>query len=433
MTALIGLLVKSIGYNIIHIQNEMPTLIGLLVLSIFIFKSLEILNDKSNMRGIKILSLFFIAVFFYFNTLISNLFFFFFVFVFLIFVKFKTRLVYPINIYVLFLFYCCFTLFYSESYWYGSLMILKLVLPFLFLMVGYSLIDTKDKFRTFLLKSQKYFIPFAILSTAPFVNLFKPYIKILATYEAGNAELFVTLQCISLALFFLTKEKQYLIKFVILSLPYVTLIRRTCMGAGAIVFGVAYYFKKGYKAVLPIVLMIVLSIGVIVSVPSLKERFFGGDKGDVSGLSTTELLSVDNIGTSGRSYMWQYVTEKFYHGNEFFGCGLGTMKEYLRNNVQDETAHFEMLHNDHLHLLIETGLLGVLIYSTFFIVVIFMALSIMRKRSVDITLRVAAFCALSTTLSLLFCMFFSNMLSKLTPIAITFLFIGIFLRLKKNA
>lgn len=433
MQALIGLYVLSKDHSAIFSWNSMTTLIGLLVLSIFILRCIAILSEKSNIRGIKILSLFFIAVFFYFNTLVSNLIYFFFVLIFLGFGNIKLRVSYPINIYVVFLLYCCWTLSYSESYWYGSLMILKLVLPFLFLMVGYSLIDTKDKFRTFLLKSQKYFIPFAILCTAPFVNLFKPYIKIFTTYEAGNAELFVTLQCISLALFFLTKEKQYLIKFVILSLPYITLIRRTCMGAGAIVFGVAYYFKKGYKAVLPIVLMLVLSVGAVVSIPSLKERFFGGDKGDVSGLSTAELLSVDNIGTSGRSYMWQYVTEKFYYGNEMMGCGLGTMKEYLRNNVQGETAHFEMLHNDHLHLLIETGWLGVLIYSTFFIVVIFMALSIMRKRSVDITLRVAAFCALSTTLSLLFSMFFSNMLSKLIPIAITFLFIGIFLRLKKNA
>ena len=410
----------------------MATAVGLIILSIFIIKCIEILKAKSNMWSIKILSLYIIAVFFYFNTLVSNLIFFFFVFVFIFFTKTKLQEIYPANIYVVFLLYCCLTLSYSESLWYGSMMILKLLLPFIFLMIGYCLVDTREKFLTFLYRSQKYVIPLAILSSEPFVSLFKPYIKIFTSYEAGNTEIYVTLLCIPLALFFMTKKKKYLIKSIILSLPFVTLIRRTCIGAATIVAGIAYYFRKGYKAIAPITFMLVILVIAIASVPALRDRFFGGDKGDMSGLSTKELMSVDNIGTSGREFMWHYVTEKFYNGNEIFGCGLGTMKAFLRNNVKGETAHFEILHNDHLHLLIETGLLGVILYSTFFLIVIYMSFKKLRKHNTDIVIRTSAFCALSTTLSLLFCMFFSNILSMLTSIAVTFLFIGIFLRLQKQ-
>ena len=410
----------------------MATAVGLIILSIFIIKCIEILKAKSNMWSIKILSLYIIAVFFYFNTLVSNLIFFFFVFVFIFFTKTKLQEIYPANIYVVFLLYCCLTLSYSESLWYGSMMILKLLLPFIFLMIGYCLVDTREKFLTFLYRSQKYVIPLAILSSEPVVSLVKPNNKIFTAYEAGNTEIYVTLLCIPLALFFMTKEKKYLIKSIILSLPFVTLIRRTCIGAATIVAGIAYYFRKGYKAIAPITFMLVILVIAIASVPALRDRFFGGDKGDMSGLSTKELMSVDNIGTSGREFMWHYVTEKFYNGNEIFGCGLGTMKAFLRNNVKDETAHFEILHNDHLHLLIETGLLGVILYSTFFLIVIYMSFKKLRKHNTDIVIRTSAFCALSTTLSLLFCMFFSNILSMLTSIAVTFLFIGIFLRLQKQ-
>ena len=164
----------------------MATAVGLIILSIFIIKCIEILKAKSNMWSIKILSLYIIAVFFYFNTLVSNLIFFFFVFVFIFFTKTKLQEIYPANIYVVFLLYCCLTLSYSESLWYGSMMILKLLLPFIFLMIGYCLVDTREKFLTFLYRSQKYVIPLAILSSEPFVSLFKPYIKIFTSYEAGN-------------------------------------------------------------------------------------------------------------------------------------------------------------------------------------------------------------------------------------------------------
>lgn len=410
----------------------MDIALGGIVLLVFILRTRYLcFNSHIKYRKTRILSLFILSTFFYFNTLISNILFFFFVVV-LLFMSKKKEIEYPINLYVIFLLYCCSTLFYSESLWYGSMMILKLTLPLCFLIIGYSIIDSTEKFRYFLFLSYKYFIPIVILSSDPIVSYGKKYVKIFASWEAGNTELYVALLCIPISLFFLTMKKKYLFGSIVCTFPFFTLVRRTCIGGGAIVASVAYYFKKGWKAFIPIFLGTCLLLLSIVTIPALRERFFGGDKGDMSGLSGKELLSVENVSTSGRDYMWAYVIDKFYVGNEIFGCGLGTMKVYLRQNVSGETAHFEILHNDHLHLLIETGIVGVVLYVLFFGVVSIKSFNVMRNKKYDYTLRVSALCALMTTLSTLFCMYFSNVLSMLTSIAVTFLFIGIFLRLKSN-
>lgn len=411
----------------------MALILGIIVLIVLIWRSIHILFAPSvKYRKLRILSLFVLSTFFYFSTLISNLIFFFFVFMLLLITKIR-KIIYPIYIYIIFLAYCCITLFYSESLWFGSMMVLKLTLPLLFLMFGYSIIDSKEKFIYFLHSSYKFFIPIAILSSNPIVALGKEHVKVFASWEAGNTELYVALLCIPISLYFFTKKVKYLFGSLVFTLPYFTLIRRTCIGGAAIVASVAYYFKKGIKAFIPIFIGMCLLVMAIVTIPALRERFFGGDKGDMSGLSTKELLSAENVSTSGRDYMWAYVTNKFYVGNEIFGCGLGTMKSYLRENVSGETAHFEILHNDHLHLLIETGIVGVVLFGLFFSVILIKSYFIIRKKKVDYTLRIAAFCSFATALSTLFCMYFSNVLSMLTSIAITFLFIGIFLRLEYDS
>ena len=411
----------------------MAFILGIIVLLAFIWRSLY-LTFVSNIkyRKLKILSLYILSTFFYFNTLISNLIFFYFLSLLLLLSVKKIKVPFPSNLYVIFLLYSCITLFYSESLWYGSMMILKLTIPFLFLMIGYNIVDSEVKFHTFLFKSYKYFVPIAILSSDPIVTLGKQYVKIFTSWESGNTYIYLVLICIPISLYFLTKKLKYVFESLIFTFPYLTLVRRASIGGAAIVASVAYYFKKGWKAFIPIFLGICLLVVSIVTIPALRDRFFGGDKGDMSGLSNRELLSAENVSTSGRDYMWAYVLDKFYVDNEIYGCGLGTMKSFLRNNASGETEHFEILHNDHLHILIETGMVGIILYEIFFLGIIISSLKVIRNNRYDFSIRVSAFCSLSMTISMLFCMYFGNLLSALNPLAVTFLFIGIFLRMKQN-
>ena len=132
--------------------------------------------------------------------------------------------------------------------------------------------------------------------------------------------------------------------------------------------------------------------------------------------------------------MWKQVKDMFYVGNEIWGCGLGTMKSYLRGNEErGETEHFAMLHNDHLHLLIETGLVGIGILSFFAFSVIISLVRNMRNIPDKKSGRYAAnFCALASFLAIVFCMFFSNILSQVWEIVVCFMFIGMAMGLNEK-
>lgn len=410
----------------------MATAIGLAIIFTLLVKCLNILTGRDAMGNIKILSLFVTASFLYFTSPIRNIIYFFFVIILLLQIRKKIVFVAPINIYLIFLAYGCLTLTYSNSLKYGIMMVLKLVLPLLCYLIGYATVDSKEKFIKFLCLSNKYFIVLALLCSEPIVSTFKPHMKIFVSWESGNTYIFAILLCIPLALYALTNNKKYLIESLIFSLPYITLIRRACFGAAVISSSIFLFFKKGLKAIIPICLGLLFVIIATLYIPSVRDRVFGGDKGDVSGMSNTELLSTDNISSSGRDFMWEYVIEKFYVGNEIWGCGLGSMKSFLRNNVKGETEHFEMLHNDHLHILIETGNVGIILYSLFFITVIFKAFNVLRRENIDYVVRVSALCSLMSMSSTLFCMYYGNLLSELSAIGFSFLLTGIFFKLDKQ-
>lgn len=410
----------------------MATVIGFVIIFTLLVKCLNILKRRDNMCNIQILSLFLTASFFYFTTTISTIIHFLFVIILLLQIRKKIVFAAPINIYLIFLTYCCLTLTYSISLKYGIMMVLKLVLPLLCYLIGYAIVDSKEKFIKFLHLSNKYFIILAILCSEPIVSTFKPYIKIFVSWESGNTYIFVALMCIPLALYALTNKKKYLIESLIFSLPYITLIRRASIGGAVIASSIFLYFKKGFRAIIPICFGMILIIAAALYIPSIRERVFGGDKGDVSGMSTKELMSTDNISSSGRDYMWAYTIEKFYVGNEIWGCGLGSMKGFLRDNFKGETEHFEMLHNDHLHILIETGIVGIFLYSVFFITVIIKAFNVIKRKSKDYVVRISALCSLMSISSALFCMYYGNLLSELSAIGFSFLLTGIFFKLNKQ-
>lgn len=413
----------------------MNILLGLIFVIYIVFKISITYNKRisKNDKVINILSLFIFANFFYFSQQIDNTIYFILLGALLIFQIKSLRFNNYLRIYLIFLLYSTLTLSYSQSIVEGLKMILKFILPILFLIIGYSTIINKDTFIKFLYKSKKYFIPLSIISCLPalLADFTKEY-HIFRSWVAGNAYSCTLLACIPLSLYYLTKNKKYLINSIIMGTPAFALIRRAAIGGYFLIISTYLYMRKGIRSILILSFCLITFISIILAVPSMRERFFGGDKGDVTQKSNSEILSsTDNISTSGREFMWAYVIEKFYVGNEIKGCGLGSMKKFLRDNTEGESAHFEILHNDHLHILIETGLIGIILYELFYVVIIFSSFKIMVNREKDPVLRISAMCSLAMTLALIFFMYFGNLLSVPFSISIPYLFIGFFLKLNK--
>ena len=92
--------------------------------------------------------------------------------------------------------------------------------------------------------------------------------------------------------------------------------------------------------------------------------FFEGVDVDISLLQDAAILEA--INTHGRNDIWLSVFNTFYVGHEWFGSGLGTVKDWLLS-PKNTTGSFDLLHNDWLHLLCETGLIGIILLILFYI------------------------------------------------------------------
>ena len=334
----------------------------------------------------------------------------------------------PFYLYIIFLVYCAInTLFLSTSYHFGLLMIIKLFVPFMFLIYGYNVFKSGNEFYYFAKRVAAIIPFFAIVSSYP-ISLLREYTSaFMKAWSAGDVEIFAVLLSIPLSLFLIENQKKHFVTAVCCMLPPLSMIRRTVLGSQFSVATIFAMIKKGVKSIIPIGLMVAVALVAVLNIAPIRERVFGGDKGDVSGVSNKELLSsTDYIGTSGRSSMWAYMTAEFYVGNEVFGCGLGTMKSYMRRaDNSGEDASFEMLHNDHLHLLIETGIVGIFLFSLFVVWLIIYLISNMKRTKDKRAPRFACnFCALSSFVVIIFCMFFSNILSQVWEIIVCFMFIG---------
>ena len=134
----------------------MNILLGLIFVIYIVFKISITYNKRisKNDKVINILSLFIFANFFYFSQQIDNTIYFILLGALLIFQIKSLGFNNYLRIYLIFLLYSTLTLSYSQSIVEGLKMILKFILPILFLIIGYSTIINKDTFIKFLYKSK---------------------------------------------------------------------------------------------------------------------------------------------------------------------------------------------------------------------------------------------------------------------------------------
>ena len=406
---------------------------GVLILNTIFFIVLLIAmlykcNTLRNNPPYLVFLLFFIISFFSLNTLYRNILLFSFLISLLLFKKYISFPInkYPITIYYLFIIWCFITLSYSSGLLFGLLMILKLVIPIAFFYIGYNYIFNKDDFEQLLLTSKRPLFILLLLSIA-----FYPIERFMLDATLIDVYGFSILLCIPLSMHLLIKSRNTIIETILFLVPSFLYGRRTAIGAAIISYSAFLIARFKWKAILQIVCMLFASVILILSVPQLKTRFFGGDKGDISRLSNKELItSTDHLSTSGRAYFWALVIKKFYKGHEIVGSGLGTMKSYIESDSNKNRKAFEILHNDHLHILIETGIVGLLLWLLFYFAVIIQGVYY-YIHSEDEIIKVSAMCMVSSVLALSFFMYFTNVLSTIYHIAIVFMFIGMFQKLKE--
>ena len=131
---------------------------------------------------------------------------------------------------------------------------------------------------------------------------------------------------------------------------------------------------------------------------------------------------------NGREYMWQRVKDNCYYGNEVFGGGLGTSGRFVKNYGRARN-YLEMMHNDYLQIICDTGLVGITLLTVFYLIVIFKLTSNVALRKSNTLVKLTGIMALSSIVGIGFSMYFDNVVSNsMQSMVMPYIFLGFFLK-----
>lgn len=336
--------------------------------------------------------------------------------------------------YIIFFLWLCYTMTYTTTPRDGVMMLIKYFLPLLFLWLGYSAINNEKELIIFLKVVNIVACVYCLLIGGQGCRLmpwlyYPVFMGIFSTY-AGFADYLTAIFIIPILLYWLTKEKKYIFCTLWMILSTVLESVRTGMGGMMLVYAFAMALRYKAKAIPSLLFAASLFVGIILFVPEVNEKFFGDDAGQITATEIVQgdALSLDNIEMSGREYMWQRVKDNCYYGNETFGGGLGTSGRFVKD-YGIKHNYLQMMHNDYLQIICDTGLVGITLLIIFYIMVILKTVYHVMVRRSTALVNYTGVMALSSMVGIGFSMYFDNVVSNsMQSMVMPYIFLGFFLK-----
>lgn len=336
--------------------------------------------------------------------------------------------------YWLFYIWLCICALRGSDYMDSIAFLIKYIIPILSLYLGYSALSTKYDIY-FLLKivliaviiytfligglSAKFYSWFYF---SPFGDQFLKY--------AGFADYQTSLFVLPFIMEWMTCNKKWYLAATAMLLSTVLEVVRTGLGGMFIVLSLFYFFKYKLKSLPILGCMVAIIIGVILFVPEVNQKFFGDKAGTISAESIVQedAMSLDNIQTNGREFMWHCVMSKCYDGHEIIGSGLGSSIQYLKY-IRDNIIKVPLLlHNDYVQIMCDTGLVGLGLLILFFLIFIFtVGYNVWYTDSFYV--KITGIIAIASMGGVAFSMGFDNVVShSMTSLIMPFIFTGMYLK-----
>ena len=335
--------------------------------------------------------------------------------------------------YSIFFLWLCYTMTYTTVPRDGVMMLIKFSLPILFLWLGYSGLSNEKDLIIFLKVVNiaaciycGFMGGFAWIFIRP-LYLFS--IGIFSVY-AAFADFLTAVFIVPILLYWITKEKKYIFCALWMVLSTVLQSVRTGMGGMLLVFCIALLLKNKAKAIPGLAVAGAMFLGVILFVPSVNEKFFGDDAGTVSATDIVQgdAMSLENIETSGRESLWEFVLDNCYYGNESFGGGLGTSGRFMKNYGEANDT-LGVMHNDYLQILCDAGIVGIVFIILFYLSVVLKVTSNVALRRSSTLVKLTGIMALSSLAGIAFCMYFDNVVSNsMQSMVMPYIYLGFFLK-----
>ena len=339
--------------------------------------------------------------------------------------------------YSIFFLWLCYTMTYTTVPRDGAMMLIKYLLPMLFLWLGYSGLNNEKDLIIFLKVVNVvaciycFFIGGQGCKLMPWLY-YPVFMGVFGTY-AAFADYLTAVFIVPILLYWLTKEKKYIFCALWMVLSTVLESVRTGMGGMLLVFCTALLLKNKAKAIPGLAIAGAMFLSVVLFVPEVNEKFFDEDAGTVSATDIVQgdAMSMDNIETNGRNSTWELILELFYDGKENKGSGLGVALRFLKDGwvAGESWAGAGLIHNDYVQLLAETGIIGVSLLALFYISVILSVVrNVLLRRSTTLV-KLTGIMALSSLAGIAFCMYFDNVVSNsMQSMVMPYIYLGFFLK-----
>lgn len=341
--------------------------------------------------------------------------------------------------YLFFLLWVCFSFSYTTASPTSAFMVLiKYILPLLFLWLGYSSIQNKYSFLI-LIRSVIFIAAIYIIWVGGFGAVFLPSLyyspignEIFLTY-AGFADYLTSLFPIPFILFYLTKKKVYI--FIALWLVLSTLLEgvRTGLGGMALAAGFVSYGIFKQRSFPFIAVVAGLFIAVVLFVPSIRNKMFfeqtEEETEQIGNIFQEGRINTENIRDNGRRAVWDITLNKLYNGKKLTGSGVGCANEFIKDRgIREHTV--ALIHNDYVQILSDFGLIGLSLFIFFVIMVLLSTIKVINGDAFWV--RMAASLSLGSFAGVLFSMGFDNVVGhSMTSFVNPFIFTGCYLKIKE--
>lgn len=323
---------------------------------------------------------------------------------------------------------------------YDAIMLLiKYLLPILSLYLGYAAISHRYDFF-YILKFTMLWVLFYTffiggLSAKLYDWLYFSPLGLQFLRYAGFADYLNALFVIPFILAWWTGYKKWY--WFALAMFVSTLLEAVRTGLGGMTIALSLFFLFRYKLKsLPLLFIVACSaIAVVLYVPEVNEKFFGENAGKISAdnIIYDDALSLDNIQTNVRTYMWKLIEDNCYVGHEVCGSGLGNSVAFLKDLNSKNTGLPAIMHNDYLQIMCDTGLIGLSLFIAFLASILFII-----GRDVWLTknqyIRYSGIVAIGSMGGIAFSLGFDNVVShSMSSLIMPFIFIGIYIKIRKLA
>jgi O-antigen ligase len=346
------------------------------------------------------------------------------------------ELSWPERLYALFLCWCLLQVLRAESTYFAARVYLKLLFPFLVMMLARRAMLSRARFGTAL----KWVLGasfVASLLVGGFTQRFLPSLcwgfgARLLWAGASFADHAAVAGVLALVAWRLFDRPRYMALGVWLGLSSVLAGIRTGIAAfavGASVFALMTFRRT--TAIPALVGIYLLAAASLFALPGMKERmFYDAEAVDSRGVILRPYsLAADELDASGRFAMWETVLERFFNPSPLTGSGLGATQAWFYSGAYGEVR---VEHSSYVRLLCDTGLVGLSLFLLTMVSCMLTAWRV-RRESAAPEARLCALGVLCTFPVLMVCMGFDNLLNYVLPATQhPFAFTGILLGLEER-